>query len=209
MKTLARNVPFLFLTLAAVAALIATSWLFAGVAAILFPALDPIDGAPARIAAAVVTLGLWALWFGVYRLRLRAETAEAGGPASPPDIARNRYMMLHVILVFAFLGAVFGGEAIARSGDAAALRLAGLALPALVLAIWAWAFVHMLLRLDEMMQAAHYRALAVAGGVTLLLASLHALCETMLGASPFHGVLLLPAYAIAYAAALGAQGVRA
>src|SRR5690606_781144 len=90
MNALARTFPFTLLTLAAVFSFIAAAWL----------SVDA--GWPVRLGLAALTLALWGIWFGVYRIRLRGE-GEPGEQISPPDAARNRFMVLHVVFALTFV----------------------------------------------------------------------------------------------------------
>lgn len=127
---------------------------------------------------------------------------------SPPDAARARFMVAHVILALLFIVAMTGGAALLSRADTLALRVAATAAPALVLCLWAWEFARMIRRADEMMQAAHMRAVAIAAGLVLFAASLWGLFEQMLGLPAYPSVYLLPAFAVVYSVALSAQGVR-
>lgn len=194
---LARSGPFGALTLIAALALAAACWAFA------WRAPWPVTAATTAGA-----LALWAGWFVAYRARVR-ESGGPGGEFSPPDAARNRYMLVHVPFVLVYVFALIFGSGLAAAADSPALRAAAVAIPALVLAAWAWEFTRMIRRADEMVKAAHYRALAIAGGVLLLAQSFWAIAETALGAPSYPTFLLLPAYAVIYAAVLPFQGAEA
>ena len=193
MNTLARTIPFTLLTSAAVISFIATAWL-------------SVDGAwPARLTLAGSSLALWALWFGAYRIRLRGDRA-AGDRISPPDAARNRFMILHVVCALAFVIAMLGGVAAISAYDSALVRAAATAVPAGVLLFWGWEFARMILRADEMMQAAHLRAVAIGAGIVLFGVSIWHLFATMAGLPEFPQTFLLPAFAVIYSVVMTAQG---
>lgn len=209
MKMLERTAPFTVLTLAAVLALVVTIWLFVGVGAAISPRVAAIDGWIARAITLAVTLALWALLIGAAwrRRRMSGESGLQSGQLSPPEAARRRFLILHVPFVVGFIFALTAGGALARSGSGFADILAA-ALPILVLAFWVWEFARMIRRADEMMKAAQYRALAIAGGVVLLAAAVWNICEMTFGWPAVPGVMLLPAWAAVYGVALPLQGVE-
>lgn len=193
MNALARTFPFTLLTLAAVFSFIAAAWL----------SVDA--GWPVRLGLAALTLALWGIWFGVYRIRLRGE-GEPGEQISPPDAARNRFMVLHVVFALTFVVAMLGGVAVIGTHDSPLVRAAATLVPAGVLLFWGWEFARMILRADEMMQAAHLRAVAIGAGIVLFGVSIWHLFATMAGLPEFPQTFLLPAFAVIYSIAMSAQG---
>src|SRR5690606_31785582 len=181
------------LTFAAVVSFIAAAWLSADA------------GWPARLGLAALTLALWGTWFGAYRIRLRGG-GEPGEQVSPPDAARNRFMMLHVVFALAFVVAMLGGGAVVSTYDSPLVRIAATVAPVAVLAFWGWEFARMILRADEMMQAAHLRAVAIGAGIVLFGVSIWHLFATMAGLPEFPQTFLLPAFGDIYSMALSAQG---
>jgi hypothetical protein len=192
MNVLSRGLVFTLLTVAAVLSFVAAAWLSAGA------------GWPARLSLGALTLALWAVWFGAYRVRLRGG-ATPGEPVSPPDAARNRFMIVHAALALLFVIAMLFGAGVISTDSSLAARMAATAAPAAVLTVWAWEFARMVIHADEMMRAIHLRAIAVAAGVVLFGVSLWHLFAVMLGLPEFSQTFLLPAFAVIYSLAMGAQ----
>lgn len=194
---LVNRVVFTVLLLLAVGALIGTSYAFAWG-----------WGWHLRLLGVALTILFWGGWTASARALMRFDMQKhGGGPLSPPDAAMLRHHSLQGVVAVVFVLSVFVARWIV-DGAAAPWHWLGPAFPAIVLICWAVIFVRMLRDADEMQQAAHARAIAVAGGGVVFTASVWGLFEFMLGAPEIPAFLLLPAFSVVYGAAVAIQGGR-
>ncbi len=150
------------------------------------------------LAALVCALSL-AAWF---RRLQRANQATR----NLAERAFGRFILRQTLLILAYvLGLVLALHWLNHTTHPV-LRIALVAVPALALAGWAWIFAAMIQSSDEMMRALRIRAIALAAGAVLVLATIWGLFAQLLGLPEFPGYLLLPGFALVYGVALQMLG---
>jgi hypothetical protein len=160
-----------------------------------------------RLAGVTGFVIIFLIWMTAYRIRLQEGTAvDTAGRVSPHDADRNRFLILHVIYLLVFMTTMFGGLYIRHAYASTTLRLGGAAVPALVLLVWAWEFVRLIRRADEMMQLVYYRSIAIGAGAVVLGGAIWGLLEQIVNAPSIPMVMGLPVFASAFGAAMLAQG---
>ena len=144
---------------------------------------------------AVAVAAAVALWVWIWRLRKQRVALRATNDRVY-SLFVERQSLFMIGFVLTLLLAMY------QAGDAGstAMRVALAALPAIMLASWAWAFAAMIRGADEMLQILHLKAVAASAGIVLTTATLWGLAGAILpelAALPVF--LLLPAFAVIYA----------
>jgi hypothetical protein len=134
---------------------------------------------------------------------------ESDEPLSGPDIAARRYAWAQSALAILFAASVIAAAYLVRGADTNLMRWMAVALPAAVFLVWTWVAVRSIRAADEMVQAALVRAVAIAGTLVTVAATIWGLFETLLAAPRLPIFLLAPAFAVCFGIAVRAQGVRA
>ena len=120
--------------------------------------------------------------------------------------AFGRFILRQTLLILAYvLGLVLALHWLDHTAHTG-WRIALVAVPALALAGWAWVFAAMIQSSDEMMRALRIRAIALAAGAVLVLATIWGLFAELLGLPEFPAYLLLPGFALVYGVALQILG---
>jgi hypothetical protein len=127
---------------------------------------------------------------------------------SPPDAAMRRFLIVQFAVLGAFALVMMATTAVIPRAEMVWQRWLFAAGPVALLLVWAWEFFRVIRVQDEMMQAIHLRAVAIAAGLVLLGASLWGIPERLLDAPELPASMLLPIFAVVYGALWKVTGGR-
>lgn len=116
---------------------------------------------------------------------------------SPPDAARRRYLVVHIVLMIAFTGSMFAVVGVGPTTHPIVRGLLVL-LPAVLLALSVLEFARMVRNSDEMMKPLYLTAVSISATLVLVAGTVWGLLEVLLDTPRFPAFLLLPAFALLY-----------
>jgi|GEM_PF-3778029 len=129
-------------------------------------------------------------------------------PESKESIARRqrRVITLHaaeIALAGSFVLSVIAADRIAEHAGGLILRLVALVLPVLFLTLWFSFYAWYIRSLSDFEQSIATRALAIAFGLTVWVATIWGLCDVFLQAPTLPLTLIAPLAAVIYAVSRG------
>ena len=98
-------------------------------------------------------------------------------PTNPTDIAKRLYQIRFWIGIAAYAGVVFASTYALNNGVTGAWRVAVALTPLIPIVVVFASFVDMMQRIDELERQIHLEALAIAAGVTAMLALTYGFLE--------------------------------
>ena len=127
---------------------------------------------------------------------------ESAAHARARAVRRVRRVAIEFLFAFGFIAPVFvAGRAAPEGGGVTALSVAALVFAVAVLAAWCYFYVRWHLSHDEFERALEAKAVALAGGITILGATSIGFAELLFGGPIVQIVFIAPAFSVVYAIA--------